>query len=138
MRPHEPRLAVLACADARPDPARALSAEEGELFAVRNAGNVLCEHALESLTFAAEIGAGTIVVLGHTDCGAIKDALSSAPALPATARLIRPHIEGFKDPTEAARAHAKKTAEALRAALGGKAEVKAALFHTERGEVEWI
>ena len=138
MKPHEPRLAVLACADARVDPAQALGAEPGELFAVRNAGNVLCEHALESLTFAAEIGAETVVVLGHTDCGAIKDALSSAPTLPATAGLIRPHIKGHKDPAEAARAHALATAKALEERLGKAVKVRAALLHTESGEVEWI
>ena len=133
MKPHKPRLAVLACSDAR-----VLGAGPGELFAVRNAGNVLCEHALESLAFAAGIGAKTVIVLGHTDCGAIKDALRGAPALFATARLIQPHIKGLKDPTEAARAHARATARELKERLGEKIEVRAALFHTESGEVEWL
>ncbi len=133
---HAPQVAVLACADARVDPNRIFDAEPGALFVVRTAGNVATEHALESLRFAAGLGVEAVVVLGHTDCGAVKDALGERPALPSTARLIRENLKEAKDPTAAARAHAVATASRLERALGVPAF--AALYRTESGEVEWL
>jgi carbonic anhydrase len=48
----------------------------GEIFVARVAGNVVDEDILGSLEYAcAEAGAKAIVVLGHTDCGAVKGAI---------------------------------------------------------------
>ena len=48
----------------------------GELFVARVAGNVVDEDILGSLEYAcAEAGAKAVVVLGHTDCGAVKGAI---------------------------------------------------------------
>ena len=45
----------------------------GDLFVVRNAGQVLAETILGSLEFAVEvIGVPLILILGHDQCGAIK------------------------------------------------------------------
>ena len=137
-RAHAPRYAVLACADARVDPARIFGAEPGALFVVRTAGNVACEHARESLAFAAALGVKAVVVLGHSDCGAVKDALSDRPRLAATAAAIRAHLAGEDEPGAAARAHARRTAEEVRQALGGKVPVLAAYYRVESGEVEWL
>ncbi len=135
---HAPIAAVLTCADARVDPTRIFAAEPGELFIVRNAGNVASEHALESLAFAAGLGIGAIIVLGHSDCGAVKDALQANPRLPASAAAIRVHLQGATDPDNAARAHAKGTAAKVARAIQGKVPVLAALYHTQTGEVEWL
>ncbi len=135
---HAPTLAVLACADARVDPARIFSSPPGELFVVRTAGNVVCEHGLESLAYAVKLGAEAVIVLGHTDCGAIKDALADNPRLPATAASIRSHLRGEASLDRAARVHAAETATELRRTLGKEVPVLAALYHTESGEVEWL
>ena len=137
-RVHRPRYAVLACADARVDPARIFDAQPGELFVVRTAGNVASKEVLEALAFARKLGVSGIVVLGHTDCGAIRDALSESPALPRTASQIRANLTGEKDPAEAARAHARATARRIEAELGPGTPVHAALFWIENGEVEWL
>ncbi len=135
---HSPSVAILACADARVEPSRIFAAEIGELFVVRNAGNVASEYARESLAFAAELGVNAIVVLGHTDCGAVKDALAADPELSASAAAIRAHLGNETSPDEAARAHARGTADKVAAAIRRDVPVIAALYQTETGEVEWL
>jgi carbonic anhydrase len=50
----------------------------GDLFVVRNAGQVLAETILGSLEFAVEvIGVPLILILGHDQCGAIKAGMSA-------------------------------------------------------------
>ena len=49
----------------------------GELFIVRIAGNIVAPSQVGSIEFAAaNFGSKLIVVLGHSDCGAVKAALS--------------------------------------------------------------
>ena len=64
------RVAVLACMDARLDPARALGLEEGDAHVIRNAGGVLTDDALRSLAISQNLlGTEEIVLIHHTDCG---------------------------------------------------------------------
>src|SRR5438128_11451474 len=63
------RFAVLACMDARIDPARALGLEEGDAHVIRNAGG-RAHDALRSLVISEQLlGTTEIVVIHHTDCG---------------------------------------------------------------------
>jgi len=71
-----PAAVVLGCIDSRVPAEIVFDAGIGELFVARIAGNVLDEDVLGSLEYAcAEAGAKAIVVLGHTDCGAVKGAI---------------------------------------------------------------
>ena len=71
-----PAAVVLGCIDSRVPAEIVFDAGIGELFVARIAGNVLDEDILGSLEYAcAEAGAKAIVVLGHTDCGAVKGAI---------------------------------------------------------------
>ena len=64
------KVAVLACMDARLDPARALGLEEGDAHVIRNAGGVVTDDALRSLVISQRLlGTEEIVLLHHTDCG---------------------------------------------------------------------
>jgi carbonic anhydrase len=64
------KVAVLACMDARLDPARALGLEEGDAHVIRNAGGRASDDALRSLIISEQLLAtDTIVILHHTDCG---------------------------------------------------------------------
>jgi carbonic anhydrase len=64
------KVAVLACMDARLDPARVLGLEEGDAHVIRNAGGVVTEDALRSLAISQhELGTEEIVLLHHTKCG---------------------------------------------------------------------
>jgi carbonic anhydrase len=63
------KVAVLACMDARLDPARILGLEEGDAHVIRNAGGRAAD-ALRSLVISQQLlGTTTIVILHHTDCG---------------------------------------------------------------------
>ena len=71
-----PAAVVLGCIDSRVPAEIVFDAGIGELFVARVAGNIVDEDILGSLEYAcAEAGAKVIVVLGHTDCGAVKGAI---------------------------------------------------------------
>ena len=64
------KVAVLACMDARLDPARVLGLEEGDAHVIRNAGGVVTDDALRSLAISQNLlGTEEIVIIHHTDCG---------------------------------------------------------------------
>jgi carbonic anhydrase len=64
------RLAVLACMDARLDPAKVLGLDEGDAHVIRNAGGVVSDDALRSLAISQNLlGTEEIVLIHHTDCG---------------------------------------------------------------------
>ncbi len=63
-------VAVVACMDARLDPARALGLEEGDAHVIRNAGGVITDDALRSLVISQRLlGTTAIILMHHTDCG---------------------------------------------------------------------
>ncbi|HEY7074265.1 MAG TPA: carbonic anhydrase [Solirubrobacteraceae bacterium] len=64
------KTAVLACMDARLDPARALGLQEGDAHVIRNAGGVVTEDAIRSLAISQRLlGTEEIILIHHTDCG---------------------------------------------------------------------
>jgi carbonic anhydrase len=63
------RVAVVACMDARLDPARVLGLEEGDAHVIRNAGGRAAD-AVRSLVISQQLlGTREVVVIHHTDCG---------------------------------------------------------------------
>ena len=72
-----PYAIVICCSDSRVIPEQIFSADIGELFVIRVAGNVLDNHQLGSIEYAAaHLHAELVVMLGHTGCGAVGAALS--------------------------------------------------------------
>ena len=68
--PPAKRVAVLACMDARLDPARLLGLEEGDAHVIRNAGGVVTDDAIRSLAISQHrLATEEVVVIQHTDCG---------------------------------------------------------------------
>jgi carbonic anhydrase len=66
------KVAVVACMDARLDPAKILGLSEGDAHVIRNAGGVVTEDALRSLAISQRLlGTEEIVLLHHTDCGMV-------------------------------------------------------------------
>jgi carbonic anhydrase len=64
------KVAVLACMDARLDPARILGIAEGEAHVIRNAGGVVTSDALRSLAISQHLlGTREVILMHHTDCG---------------------------------------------------------------------
>jgi carbonic anhydrase len=63
------KLAVVACMDARLDPAKALGLEEGDAHVIRNAGGRAAD-ALRSIAISQRLlGTEEVFVVHHTDCG---------------------------------------------------------------------
>lgn len=73
-----PIAAVLACSDARVPPTLVFDHGLGDLFVVRNAGQVLTPGALASLEFAVlELDVPLIAVVAHEGCGAVRAAATT-------------------------------------------------------------
>jgi len=67
------RLAVVACMDARFSPTRVLGLEDGDAHVIRNAGGVISDDAIRSLSISQhKLGTEAIVLIHHTDCGLTK------------------------------------------------------------------
>ena len=65
-------VAIVACMDARLDPARLLGFEEGDAHVIRNAGGVVTEDVLRSLLISQRLlGTREIILIHHTDCGMV-------------------------------------------------------------------
>ena len=75
-----PYAIIIACSDSRVIPESIFSAGIGELFVIRVAGNVIDNHQLGSIEYAAEhLGCKLIMVLGHDHCGAVDAAINHDP-----------------------------------------------------------
>lgn len=91
-----PFAAVLGCIDARVPPELIFDQGLGDIFCLRIAGNVLTGDVLGNLEFACNVaGARLILVLGHTNCGAVTGALQGLQMGHLTAALdpLRPAIQ---------------------------------------------
>lgn len=68
-----PFAVIISCADSRVSPEIIFDQGIGDLFVVRNAGNLMSDYAMGSVEYAVEhLQTKLIIVLGHTECGAIK------------------------------------------------------------------
>ena len=73
-----PFAVVFGCSDSRLAAEMIFDVGLGDLFVIRNAGQVLAETMLGSLEFAVEvIGVPLILILGHDQCGAIKAGIAA-------------------------------------------------------------
>lgn len=79
----EPEALFIACSDSRVETAMFTQTEPGDLFIVRNAGNIVPPHSTHtggitaSIEFAvAALNVPHIVICGHTECGAMKGAIN--------------------------------------------------------------
>jgi carbonic anhydrase len=94
---------VLGCSDARAPAEVVFDQGLGDLFVIRVAGNIVAPSGIGSVEFAAErFGTRLVVVMGHTQCGAIEATLESmigtAPAsknLRSIVDRVRPSIESL-------------------------------------------
>lgn len=76
-----PFAAILGCADSRVSPELIFDQDQGDLFVVRVAGNILGAGGLASLEYAvAHLDVRLILVFGHEQCGAVKAATQHASA----------------------------------------------------------
>jgi carbonic anhydrase len=95
-----PFAAILSCMDSRTSAELIFDQGLGDIFSIRIAGNVISEYILGSLEYATAVAnSKLIVVLGHTNCGAIKGACDNVEMGNLTALIgaIKPVVEMEKD-----------------------------------------
>ena len=129
----EPFAIILGCSDSRVPAEMVFDQGLGDLFVIRVAGNIVAPSQIGSVEFAAErFGTPLVVVLGHSQCGAVLATLEALeqPAEHPSRNLrsivdrVRPSVEallatGLKDDhqalvREAVRANVRVAADHLR------------------------
>ena len=100
----EPIAVILGCSDSRVPVEMVFDQGLGDLFVIRVAGNVVAASQVGSVEFATErFGTRLVVVLGHTNCGAVTATLEELqrPSTSQTANLrsiverIQPFVESL-------------------------------------------
>jgi carbonic anhydrase len=114
----EPFAAVLSCADSRVPVELVFDQSIGQLFVTRIAGNVVTSEIIASLEYgAAVLGTKVILVMGHSNCGAVK-ATIQAKGVPGQISALYPHIQPAVD----------QAGSNLEAATKANAKIQAALL----------
>lgn len=98
-----PFCSFLSCSDSRAPVEMLFDQALGDVFSVRLAGNIASDKAIGSLEFSSKyLGSKLIVVLGHTNCGAVKAACDNFREghIGEIINLIRPAVTLEKTITE--------------------------------------
>ena len=94
-----PKAVILSCLDSRIPVEDVFDKGIGDLFVARIAGNIINEDILGSMEFGCKaMGSKLILVLGHTECGAIKGAIDNVQLGNLTALLakIKPAVDSVQ------------------------------------------
>ena len=76
----KPHTIVVSCSDSRVPPEQLFDQGLGDIFTIRNAGNVMSAESIASAEYAIEhLGARLLLVMGHESCGAVGAAISAVP-----------------------------------------------------------
>lgn len=129
-----PFAAIVGCIDSRVPPEIIFDQNIGDVFSARVAGNFVNTDIIGSLEFATRLaGAKVIVVLGHSDCGAIKGAVDDVKL-----GLLTSMLENIKPAVTANAAHAGDRTSKNKAFVQAVADTNARLaarMLTERSAV---
>ena len=156
-----PFAVVLACSDSRVPVETIFDRGIGDIFVVRVAGNVAMDASvIGSIQYATEhLGCPLLVVLGHTECGAVAAAISSSPLEgplgdiqkkiePIALKVEKAHSElkGSELTNAVVRANAFQSSRDLladsyqirRLARSGKLKILVAVYDIMTGKVAWV
>ncbi len=143
----KPYAAILTCSDSRVIPEYIFMAGIGELFTVRNAGNIVGKISLASLEYAVDhLGVKVLVVMGHDYCGAVNAAVAGASGYisPITDVIIAA-ADGEEDIDIAINLNIENSIKEImqsaviaKAVAEGKTKVVGALYSTSTGSVEFF
>jgi carbonic anhydrase len=106
VKDQQPYAIILGCSDSRVPAELVFDQGLGHLFVIRVAGNVVAPSQIGSIEYAAErCGSRLVVVLGHSNCGAVEATLEElqrpsenrSPNLRSIVGRIRPSVEGLLD-----------------------------------------
>ena len=142
-----PYAIVVTCSDSRVIPEAIFSAGIGDLFVIRVAGNVIDDHQLGSIEYAAgHLGSRLVVVLGHDHCGAVDAAINHDPEgyIKFITDEIRIAIGNERDEVRACCLNVRHSVRRIEESLDIRREeehglqVVGALYHLKTGEVEFL
>ncbi len=140
-----PYAVVVTCSDSRVIPESIFCAGIGELFVIRVAGNVMDNHQLGSIEYAVDhLGTNLVVILGHTNCGAVGAAMGHVPSgyVKYITDEIRKAIGEEKDAVRASCLNVERSVSIVREKLGygegSDIKVCGALYHIDSGKVEFM
>jgi carbonic anhydrase len=131
----EPFAAVIGCSDSRVPVEIVFDQGLGDLFVIRVAGNIVAPSQVGSVEFAAEhFGTRLVVVLGHSDCGAVVATLdqlrrpkeNQSRNLRSIVDLVRPSVEGLL-----VNGHSQDMPELVHQAV--RANIRASANHLRHG-----
>lgn len=154
-----PYACILSCADSRVGPELCFDEGQGDLFVARLAGNYVNTDMLASLEYGAlMLKSPLIMVLGHTECGAISAAIKAekdnvdfpghiqviSSKLDQAVRLAKP--EGGKRTTEVAKENVRLNVAELRQSTpilrrlvdSGQLKIVGGLYDLDTGKVSLV
>ena len=141
-----PYAIVICCSDSRVIPEQIFSASIGELFVIRVAGNVLDNHQLGSVEYAAgHLHCQHVIVLGHTGCGAVAAALSGGGDgfIQYITEDILEAVGEERDPDKACVLNVEHAVARLKKEFSahpevGEAVIDGAVYDIKNGTVRWL
>ena len=143
-----PYAIIVTCSDSRVIPENIFSAGIGELFVIRLAGNVIDDHQLSSIEYAAgHLGCRLVVVLGHTHCGAVDAAIHHEPEgyIKYITDEIKKAVGDETDPYKASCLNVRHSVREIEKSLcihhieeETGLRVVGAMYHIEDGSVEFL
>lgn len=149
----KPVATVLTCSDSRVSPELYFDQGLGDLFVIRNAGNILDDHVLGSIEYAVEhLGSPLIIIVGHEKCGAVAATVAGGHApghIHSIVESIQPAVAASSNEAgdkveNAVRANARHMAASLAkseplidaATRTGKVKIIAARYDLGTGRIE--
>ena len=140
-----PYAIIITCSDSRVIPESIFSAGIGELFVIRVAGNVIDNHQLGSIEYAADhLGCNLVVVLGHTNCGAVGAAIKGGAKgyIKSITKEIQTAIGNETNPYKACCLNLNHSAQIKESLHIQDTEdglkVMGAVYHIDDGHVEFL
>ena len=127
---------VIACCDARVDPAIVLDCDPGDLFVVRNVANLVPPHETTghyhgtsaALEFAVTcLKVEHVIVLGHAQCGGIRALLGDIRFEDGAGQFIQPWMTIAREASEQVRAQMPSASREAQACACEQAAVKVSL-----------
>jgi carbonic anhydrase len=130
----EPFAVILGCSDSRVPAELVFDLGFGDLFVIRVAGNIVAPSQVGSIEFAASrFGTRLVVVMGHTQCGAVEAVLDDLQGTAAESRNLAFIVERMRPSVKALLASgAIDDREALLDAAS-RANVRASVEQLRRG-----
>ena len=130
----EPFAIVLGCSDSRVPAELVFDLGFGDLFVIRVAGNIVAPSQVGSVEFAAaRFGTPLVVVMGHTQCGAITATLEELAGHATQSRNLRSIVDRVRPSVESVMALGRNLDSATLIREAVRANVRASANHLRHG-----